>query len=638
MLQSILAQQIHAALQAAQAAGDLPAFDLPAADAVVIERPKQADHGDFATPVAMQMSKGARRAPRQLAEALVKHLPTGGDAMIASAEIAGPGFVNLRLSIPWLQAQVDRILHGGPHYADLTLGAGQTAMSEFISANPTGPLTVGHARNAVLGDIMANLLSAAGYQVTREYYFNDGGLQMKNLAESVRVRALQELGEKIDFPENYYVGEYIREIARDLLASYGPSVVERDWTFFRDQAVEVIFADIRRTQDRLGIHFDVYTNEMTFFDSALPGNVWDIVERLDDAGATYEADEATWFRATAFGADKDRVLLRSKTASIFGALRAAQARVGMPFTRYPTENSMEFYDRSQPVNAWTALDELRQQGLIEEENGNIWLRATRAGGSEDVLLWDKNRRRDPTYRLPDISYHINKLERGFSVIVDVLGADHVAQFPDIRAAVAALGHDASRIKVLAYQFVTLVRNGEQVKMSTRRANYVTLDQLIDEVGTDAVRYFLISRTPDTPFDFDLGLAAKQSDENPVYYIQYAHARTAGILKRNAPQRNITFDPAADVQLLQHPSELALIRQLLRLSEVLHITVTRLEPHHLAYYAHELAATFSAFYRDCHVLDPANVPLSQARLKLVQATQIALARSLGLMGMNAPEEM
>jgi arginyl-tRNA synthetase len=638
MLQSTLAQQIHVALQAAQSAGDLPAFDLPSVDAIAIERPKQADHGDFATPVAMQLAKPARRAPRQIAEALVKHLPSGAQQIIGSAEIAGPGFVNLRLSTPWLQEQVNLVLAAGAHYADLALGTGQTAMSEFISANPTGPLTVGHARNAVLGDIMANLLAAAGYKVTREYYFNDGGLQMKNLAESVRVRAIQELGEKIDFPENYYVGEYIIDIARDLLATYGPGVVERDWTFFRDQAVEVIFADIRRTQERLGIHFDVYTNEMSFFDMAQPGNVWDIVERLDDVGATYEADEATWFRATAFGADKDRVLLRSKTASIFGALRAAQARVGMPFSRYPSENSMEFYDRNQPVNVWTALAELRQQGFIEEENGNTWLRATRAGGTEDVLLWDKNRRRDPTYRLPDISYHINKLERGFSVIVDVLGSDHVAQFPDIRAAVAALGHDASRIKVLAYQFVTLVRNGEQVKMSTRRANYVTLDQLIDEVGVDAVRYFLISRTPDTPFDFDLGLAATQSEENPAYYIQYAHARTAGILKRNAPQRGIAFDPTADVQLLSHPSELALIRQVLRLAEVLHMTVTRLEPHHLAYYAYELAASFSAFYRDCHVLDPANVALSQARLKLVQATQIALARSLALMGMGAPEEM
>jgi len=638
MLQTTLALQIYSALQQAQTAGDLPEFDLPTVDSIVIERPKQAEHGDFATPIAMQLAKPARRNPRQIAEALVKHLTQQEQSLIGQAEIAGPGFVNLRLAPAWLQAQINRIVETGAPYADLQLGAGQTAQVEFISANPTGPLTVGHARNAVLGDTMANLIAAAGYAVTREYYFNDGGLQMKNLAESVRLRLLQLLGEPLNFPDNYYVGEYIVDIARTLLETYGPDVAKRDWTFFRDQAVETIFADIRQTQRRLGIEFDQYTNEVSFFDPAQPGNVWSVVDRLAAAGTTYEADEATWFKATAFGADKDRVLLRSATASLFGTLRATQARLGIPVTPYPNEQSMEFYDRNQPNNVWTALAELHAQDSVYETNGETWFRATAFGASEDVLLWGVGRRPDPTYRLPDIAYHLHKLERGFRLIVDVLGADHIAQFPDIEAAVRALGYDAARIKVLAYQFVTLMRQGEQVKMSTRRANYVTLDQLIDEVGVDAVRYFMISRAPATPLEFDLDLATSQSDENPVYYIQYAHARTAGILLRNAPQRGITFDPAAEVSLLVHPAELALVRQLLRLEEMLALAVTRLEPHHIAHYAYELASVFNTFYRDCHVLDADNIQLSQARLKLVRAAQIGLARCLELMGMSAPEKM
>lgn len=558
MIQDHLATLIHDALAAAQQAGDLPPFEPPSADAIPIERPKQAEHGDFATPIAMQLARPARRNPRQIAEALVKHLPVGDSSLLAGAEVAGPGFINFRLEPAWVARQVDRVLAEGEHYADLDIGRGRKAQVEFVSANPTGPLTVGHGRGAVIGDTLGTILEAGGYDVTREYYFNDGGLQMKNLAESVRLRARQLLGESVEFPENYYVGDYIVDIARGLLAEFGAEVINRDWTFFRDRAVEVIFADIRKTLERLGVRFDVYFNEMSFYDERQPGNVWDVVAALRERGLAYEAEGAIWFKATAFGAEKDRVLVRSTG--------------------------------------------------------------------------------EPTYRLPDIAYHVNKFERGFDLIVNVLGADHIAQYPDIKAAVGAVGYDADKIHVVTNQFVTLVRDGEVVKMSTRRATYVTLDELIDEVGADAVRYFMISRSPESQFEFDLNLAKEQSDENPVYYIQYAHARTAGILDRTAPERGIAFDPAADVTLLRHPAEAALIHEILRLKETLAFSIQRLEPHHLTHYAYSLAATFNLFYRDCRVLDREKVPLSQARLKLVRAAQIALARALGLMGMSAPAEM
>ena len=558
MIQGQLASLIHDAVIAAQHGGDLPLFDPPAAAGIPIERPKLCEHGDFATPIAMKLAHPARRPPRQIAEAITRHLPVGDDGMVAAAEVAGPGFINLRLAVPWLVRYVDRVLAAGEHYADSTMGAGRTAQVEFVSANPTGPLTVGHGRGAVIGDTLGNILQAGGYTVTREYYFNDGGLQMRTLAESVRVRACQLLGQEIPFPHDYYVGDYIKAIAADLVADQGPSAVEMDWTALRDRAVEVIFTGIRQTLDRLGIHMDVYFNEMSLYDEQRPINVWEIVARLRERDLAYDADGAVWFRATAFGADKDRVLVRSSG--------------------------------------------------------------------------------EPTYRLPDIAYHVDKLQRGFDLVVNVLGADHIAQYPDIKAAVAALGYDTEGIHIVTNQFVTLVRNDEVVKMSTRRANYVTLDELIDEVGRDAVRYFMISRSPDSQFEFNLGLATAQSDENPVYYIQYAHARTAGIVDRNAPSYSISFDPAADVALLLHPAEVALIHQILRLEETLVHCIGRLEPHHLAYYATDLATRFNTFYRDCRVLQPEDVPLSQARLKLVKATQIALARTLHLMGMSAPDQM
>jgi arginyl-tRNA synthetase len=563
MTRNAIQTLIEAALGAAQASGALPAAELPE---IVVEQPQRADHGDFATPVALTLAKPMRRAPREIAQAIVAHLPAS--ELVAAVEIAGPGYVNIRLRPDWLAGQVDRVLAAGPRYADQDLGTGRRAQVEFISANPTGPLTVGHARNAVLGDTLANVLAATGWQVTREYYFNDGGLQMKNLAESLRLRVRQELGETVEFPETYYQGEYICEIARDLLRQHGAEIVQRDWTFLRDRAVEAIFADIRRTQERLGVHFDIYTNEASFYES---GAIWQVLERLREQGQIYEAEGAVWFRATSYGADKDRVLVRSTG--------------------------------------------------------------------------------EPTYRLPDIAYHVDKLERGFDLIVDVLGADHIAAVPDIVSAVRALGYDADRIRPLVYQFVTLIRQGELVKMSTRKAEYVTLDELLDEVGADAVRFFLLMRSSDAPIEFDLDLAKRRSEDNPVYYVQYAHARCCSILRKAAqqgmgdggwelePELAPNPHPLTSIpHLLDHPAELALIKEILRLGDVLSGCAERLELHPLTFYARDLASAFAIFYDKCPVLTAPDRALVGARLKLVKAAQIALARVLDLMGMQAPESM
>jgi arginyl-tRNA synthetase len=555
---------IVSALRAAQTSGALPPSEVPE---IVVEQPQRPEHGDFATPVALGLAKPLGRAAREIAQAIVAHMPAND--LIAAAEVAGPGYINMRLSQDWLASRVDQILARGKRYADQDLGHGRRAQVEFVSANPTGPLTVGHGRNTVLGDTLANVLAATGWRVTREYYYNDAGLQMRNLGESLKLRVRQLLGEDVELAENHYQGEYLVDIAKKTLAEHGPSVGDRNWTFFKEQARQVIFADIDATLQTLGISFDVQTNEASFYES---GAIWRVLERLRAQGYAYDADGAVWLRATAFGADKDRVLVRSSG--------------------------------------------------------------------------------EPTYRLPDIAYHADKLERGFDLIVTVLGADHIVEVPDIANALRALGYDADRLRPLVYQFVTLLRHGQVVKMSTRKANFVTLDELIDEVGADAVRFFMLMRSSESPIEFDLDLAKRQSDENPVYYVQYAHARCCSILRKaetddrrptaddrvgDAPEQSMVSGQSSLV-VLTHPSELALIKEILRLSDVVKGCATRFDLHQLTFYARDLASVFNAFYRDCPVLGAENAALVGARLKLVKAARVGLARVLRLMGMRAPEQM
>jgi arginyl-tRNA synthetase len=550
MLTSTIRTLIEQALAAAQAAGELPPAGLPDPR---IEPPPRADQGDFATPIALSLAKPMRRPPREIAAAIVRHLPAS-DA-VASVEIAGAGYLNLRLDPAWVAREVDRILRDGSGYAHTNLGHGRRVNVEFVSANPTGPLTVGHGRNAAIGDTLANVLAATGYEVTREYYYNDGGLQMRVLGTSLRLRVLQLLDEELEFPEDHYQGAYLVDIARELVAAHGPELAGRDLGFFTDAAQQAIFAGIRATLDRLGVGFDVYTNEATLYQS---GAIWNVLDRLRSAGYAYDADGAVWFRATTFGADKDRVLVRSTG--------------------------------------------------------------------------------EPTYRLPDIAYHVDKLDRGFDLLITVLGSDHIAEMPDIKSALQILGYPAERVEPCFYQFVTLVRDGVTVKMSTRRANFVTLDELIDEVGSDAVRFFLLMRSAGTPMEFDLNLAKAQSDENPVYYVQYAHARAMGILERSAPERGIAFDPEADVTLLTHPSEQALIKECLRLADVLVHCAESRELYALTHYSRTLAGAFNAFYRDCPVLAAPDRALVASRMKLVRAAQISMARALQILGVTAVAQM
>jgi len=551
LIRDQIADWIAAGLRAAQDAGALSQFDLPR---VTVERPRQAGYGDYASPVCLRLAKEAHLPPREVATRVVEHLPPAPFA--GQIEVAGAGYINVTLSPAWLAAQVEAILEAGETFGNLELGLGKKAQVEFVSANPTGPLTVGRGRGGVMGDTLANLLTAAGYQVEREYYFNNAGRQMEILGNSVRLRYLELLGQEVEFPEDHYQGDYIRDIAAALQTEYGDGLVNADVGVFKERAEAEIFAGIRATLARLRIHFDNYFNESSLHEG---GQVTEVLAKMRERGYVYEKDGATWFRAPDGEGKKDRVLVKSTG--------------------------------------------------------------------------------EPTYRLPDIAYHVEKIRRGYDLMVTILGADHVEEYPDVLAGLQALGYRTDNVRVVFHQFVTLVRGGEQVRMSTRKGHFVTLDELIDEVGADAVRYFMLARSPDSHMEFDLDLAVEQSERNPVYYVQYAHARIASIL-RHAAEQGWDIESPGNVSLLTHESEQALIRKMLELPEVVEQGVTQLTPHYLPFYAQELAAIFHAFYRDCRVVssDPADAELTRARLRLVRAARLVLARVLHLMGVTAPERM
>jgi len=517
------------------------------------ERPKQEVHGDLSTNIAMQLARPLKQNPHQLAQHIIDHLSLE-EGWIERVEIAGPGFINFFFSIPLLHRIVEDILHDGKRFGHHQWGAGKKAQVEFVSANPTGPLSIGHGRQAVLGDTIANLLEWVGYQVTREYYFNNAGRQMRVLGESVRLRYLELTGEKVEFPEDYYQGNYIRDIARQLYEEYGDSLKEReDIDIFKDTAERIIFQDIRQTLARLGIHFDVFFNEKDLYDS---GAIDEVIRLFREKNLAYEKDGALWFRSTAFGLEQDRVIVKSSG--------------------------------------------------------------------------------EPTYRLPDIAYHRTKFERGFDLIVDLFGADHIATYPDVLAGLRALEYDVSRIKVLIHQFVTLYQGKEKVKMSTRKANFVTLDELMDEVGVDVTRWFFLMRSMDSHLNFDLLLAKTQSEENPVFYNQYAHARICSIL-RNAEEKEIKYDDPSAIKRLQEPSELQLIKKLMEFPQLTDRCGREFTPHQLTQYLSEVSTAFHKFYTECWVLSD-DKELTQARLALCLATKTVLANGLKILGISAPERM
>ncbi len=547
-----LEERVTAAIERAQQSGDLPEFDIPE---VRVERPRDSEHGDYATAVALQLAKPARMPPIKIAEAIEAHFES--PPYLSELSIVPPGFFNFRLSEEWLQEEVNRILEAGDDYGRFNLGEGRKAQVEYVSANPTGPITFHRTRGGVMGDTLSRALDAAGYDVTREYYYNDAGRQVTMLGESVRLRYLQLLDQAVEFSDEHYQGDYITDLARDLQEAHGADLVDAPVSVFSDFAVDQISQGQKDSLRRINIEFDNYFREQSLYES---GRVWETLELLRENGYVYEKDHAQWFRSTDFGDDQDRVLVK-------------------------------------------------------------------ASG-------------EPTYRLPDIAYHLDKKLRGFELVADIFGPDHHATAPQVLMGVRALGYDTDFVHTILHQIVTLIRDGEQQKMSTRRGVFVTLDRLVDEVGADAIRYFMISRSGNSQIDFDIDLAVEQSDKNPVYYIQNAHVRCAGILRKwEAAGHDLDADANADLSLLTHERELAFLRKATELAEVLEKMAMTLEPHTITFYAYQLASLFHPTYEESRVLhSDVPEPLRLARLRFYKAAKQLFARVLDLMGMSAPEVM
>lgn len=563
------------AIERAQEAGDLPPFEAPEPQ---VTKPRNEGHGDYATPVAMALARDARMKPDQIAEILIRHLPE--NEAIGVVERAG-GFINFTLADDFLLRQVESILSEDPLLAQMDDFAGKLAQVECVSANPTGPITVGRVRGGIIGDTLARLLRAMGYTVELEYYFNNAGRQMRKLGESLKARYLERLGLPAVFPEEGYQGDYLYDIADALIAERGDSLREADYVAFKDYAEAAIFGMIKAALARVGIVFDHFFNENWVYEN---GAVWRLVDRLRELGLVYEAmlpeqDE-----------DSDA---RPDTGDIEDAVTAD----GKPAT-------------------WIRMRQLRD---VKKDAAII-----KSSG-------------EPTYRLPDTAYHLDKLDRGFNPAINILGADHIEEAKDVAAMVAAVGYDASRIHVLLHQFVTLTESGETRRMSTRKGDFVTLDELVDDVGADAVRYFILARSPASHMDFDLDLARKHSNENPVYYIQNAHVRCASIA-RVAEERGVAWDDG-DVMLLKGDSELRLIRKMIELPEVIEMAAAELEPHRIAFWAQDLARIFHPVYEEVRALhSTVDDETAKARLKLYAAARRVFARTLDLMGMSAPDSM
>ena len=611
MIREQLKRHITQAILDAQAAGDLPQAEIPA---FTVDHPRQAQMADYAASVAMQMARVAKMPPPQIAQRIAKHLKLDE---IASVEVVG-GYLNIRLMPQYLTGQVSAILKAGEQWGNIDTGVGQRVQVEHGSANPTGPLTVASGRNVIIGDTVANTLSAAGYEVQREWYVNDAGNQIRHFGESVYARYAQCLGLDEPFPEDGYRGEYITDIARDIIEREGNRFTQMP----RDEArralgrmgIDMVMDGVRASLARVNIRYDNFFSERSLYES---GQFERVLPLLREKNLLVEFDDALWFTEDG------------------SPIRKAEAR-------------REKADRTEPA----ATDESETENQKPKSVQAVVIR------SPQIIPEPSER---PTYFASDIAYVWNKLVvRGFNKAIYVWGEDHQGDVPRLMAATKALGLDTNRVVLLIYRFITLMRNGQEVRMGKRSGNIVTLDDVVDEVGSDATRFVLISRSIDTKIVFDLDLVKKQSDENPVYYVQYAHARICSILRKakeeqgskgaeengSSSEQGSIVSPAPQARYSQplpgsyvfsHPSELALIRKLLELEEVVEQVATQLQPHHLATYAQSLAATFSAFYRDCHVLGEAP-EVSAARLALVQATKTTLARSLALMGMSAPEHM
>jgi arginyl-tRNA synthetase len=551
-------EEVHQVLLSAceRVVREIDPDQLDAVSSLQLTPTKTREHGDFASNAALMLARRLGRPPREIADRIAAAVESS--ELVERVEVAGPGFVNFFVSRASWPDLLARVLREGERYGHTAPETEQRTLVEFVSANPTGPLTIGHGRNAVLGDSIARMLEAVGHKVTREYYFNDAGRQMRILGESLRARYLEALGEPAELPEEGYRGEYLVEIARAVVEARGDALRDAEWGEFKKEAENAIFANIRGTLERLGIHFDVYYNENSLYEDGL---VERSLEDLRKADRVYERDGAVWFRAMPDGLERDRVLVKSSG--------------------------------------------------------------------------------EPTYLLPDIAYHRDKLRRGFNNLIDVLGADHLEQFPYVRAATACLGCEVRGMEAVVYQWVNLRRGEEVIKMSTRAGSFVTVDDVLSEVAVDAFRYFMVERRADTHLDFDLDLARERSERNPVYKIQYAHARLCSI-ERQAGERGVRFPPIEEVpwDRLALPEETELIKRLGRFPETVSRAAGAREPQEVSRYLLDLATAFHTYISDGrrHRVLSEDTDLQSARLALVRGIRITLANGLALLGIGAPERM
>jgi arginyl-tRNA synthetase len=543
------------AANTAQKNGKIPAVAFPE---VVLERPQNPEHGDYASSFPLKLARSARLSPMTIGKDLINIIEADSEIDdIADIELAPPGFINFSLKKSWLTDQVNYILKAGEKFANSDMGTGTRVQLEFVSANPTGPLHVGNGRGAILGSVLSNVLASAGYYVEQEYYVNDAGTQINTFSRSLYARYQQVLNVDVSMPADGYQGVYITELAKEIIAEKGDYFLKLSENEATEELGQIgldrMLSQIKSDLEMLGVEFDVWFSELSIHQGGLYKEVMEILRQKE---YLTEREGALWFVSTALGDDKDNVVVRG-----------------------------------------------------------------------DVT---------PTYFASDIAYHYDKfVRRKFDRVIDIWGADHQGHVSRMKAVVSALGIDPKRLDVILYQLVTLCRGDEIVRLSKRSGDMITLREVIEEVGTDACRYFFLSRSADSQMDFDLELAKKQSQDNPVYYVQYAYARISSIL-RLAKEKNIDYS-SGNVDLLTSEPELTLIRKMLRLSEIIEVIVMTSEPHHLTYYVQDLATVFHSFYRQCRVVSE-DEETTRARLKLVEATKIILAKSLHLMGINAPEKM
>ena len=516
-----------------------------------ISKTKNQMYGDYSSSSPLSLAKKTGQNPIEIAKKIQQELKFDKD-FIEDISITNPGFINFKLSKSFYQNIINEVLLNDKFGSNRS-NDGKTANVEFVSANPTGPLTIGHGRNGVIGDIISNILEWNGYSVTREYYFNNAGRQMRILGESVKARYLELIGKPVSFPSGGYKGDYIKDIALKILNEKGNKLSDKDDNIFKTTAEMLMFIDIKKTLSDLKINFDKYSNEKDYYDN---GSIDRMLDEFKQMGYIYDKDGATWFNFSKLGHEQDKVYIK-KTG-------------------------------------------------------------------------------EPTYRVPDTAYHRDKIERGFDLIVDIFGADHKDAYPDVIGALNALGCKTDHINVVIYQFVTLIRDGKKIKMSTRNADFITISELIDQLGSDVVRYFFIMRGVNSHLNFDLNLAEDQSDKNPVFYLQYAHARICSILHR-AKDFNKKSLKDFDSNLLNKESELNLLKQISDFPTVINNACTKLEPQSISIYLNEIASDFHKFYNECKVISNDNEK-TKSRLALISATKVVLKNGLSILGISAPKKM